>query len=648
MLDFLNGFGKVFNNLKGRVKKKGLAGLFTFGDFNHSYNWNRHASLSLYEKSLYANKAISQRALKVGQLNFTILDREGNQTEKGEAMKWLNLLDRPNKHQTGDQFWQLAQKYYDVVGAAFILKKSNGIFGKMPDELKLLRSDKVEVLLSKDGTEILGFQEERQGTNIPYDVDDIIYIYRPDPRNPLLGESLLSASTRAIDTEVSISEYHANVLKNGGKLESIFKIKEAISPEQVDELQSQYEEKYSEARRAGRPLFLGGDIELITTGLKPSELSFLETKISTLDDVCVATGVPKVMLGIGSKETFANADAEIRMFLRDTIKPLMENLVNILNWRLIPDDFELSFVDPTPEDNEEKRKNIKLASDIYSLTTNQKIELTNDLLGIDNPIIKQGDEILIPFNLSPLKEEKIEQRVEEKKKFYHPLRTKEVRSKYGMKKDALMTGFEKRMLKETKIFFDGQKERVLEALGETKKRKDLLGFTYDRMLEVSLAKKTLLPILKDIYIENGQDTAETFGLDFIFSSSVLDSIEKRADLFSDSIINTSREQLIREFTESFENKESRAELVKRIEGLYQDISKGRAEVIARTEVHAAVQNSTLETYKQAGMPTKIWVTVGDERVRPEHEEIDGEEVPIDGVFSNGLETPSEPNCRCQI
>ena len=54
--------------------------------------------------------------------------------------------------------------------------------------------------------------------------------------------------------------------------------------------------------------------------------------------------------------------------------------------------------------------------------------------------------------------------------------------------------------------------------------------------------------------------------------------------------------------------------------------------------------------------TKIWRTAGDNRVRDSHAAIDGEEVGIDALFSNGLKRPKDPNgrpeeiynCRCTI
>jgi SPP1 gp7 family putative phage head morphogenesis protein len=83
--------------------------------------------------------------------------------------------------------------------------------------------------------------------------------------------------------------------------------------------------------------------------------------------------------------------------------------------------------------------------------------------------------------------------------------------------------------------------------------------------------------------------------------------------------------------------------------------------IARTESTGMAGKATLDLMKKAdeefGLKSyKVWIAKRDNRVRESHEEIDGETVPKDMPFSNGLMycgdqsgDPSEViNCRCKI
>ena len=74
--------------------------------------------------------------------------------------------------------------------------------------------------------------------------------------------------------------------------------------------------------------------------------------------------------------------------------------------------------------------------------------------------------------------------------------------------------------------------------------------------------------------------------------------------------------------------------------------------IARTETQEAFQSAQYEMYRRSGVPRHTWFTVGDDRVRPEHNDNDGVEVEIGKEFPSGQLHPGDNtgglavNCRC--
>ena len=81
---------------------------------------------------------------------------------------------------------------------------------------------------------------------------------------------------------------------------------------------------------------------------------------------------------------------------------------------------------------------------------------------------------------------------------------------------------------------------------------------------------------------------------------------------------------------------------------------------ARTMITGAENVGRLDSYKdlasQGVVQKKIWIATPDDRTRESHIDVDGEEVDINQVFSNGLEYPGDPNgdpsevynCRCSM
>lgn len=620
-------------------------------------NYSKKDFLNAYDISLYANKAITKRADKVGDIEFIL--KKGDTVIENHQI--LDLLKKPNSAFTGAEFWKLYQKYMDIFGEVYLVKDSESRMGgqKRINELKLLRPDLCNPFFNKETGELLRVELKTGDGDRTYQADEIIYARNPDPTAPLRGESLLKAGIRQIETSTQIDEYHSKVLENGGRVEGIFNFKsDRLNKTQLDEMKDAYQEQYGNAKKSGLPLFLGGDAQYTRLGLDPAELAYLETKQVNLDDIVYLTGVPKAVLGITSGETFANADAAIRIFLRETIKPLLIQLTTKLNEDLVDEGLELGFVDPTPEDKEEKRKELETADKINAMTINEKREA----IGLDP--IEGGDVILTPMNLMPFNRQPEQIAPPEEKsikKFEHPLRNKETRKIYHALQ--LKRLDRRQLLVQDAIneYFTGQKERIIERIQVRKqfKVKELLGEVFNKTLEIKLAKETVLPILDNLLRQAGEDSKEISGSDFEFNNTATVSswLDKKTEVFAEQINDTTFKKLKGEFQESLDTGETRQDLIKRVENTYENsITKERAAMIARTEVHGVTQYGTLEGYKQAGVPIKIWTHVPGLQggVRESHQALDGQEVPIDTAFSNGLQLPGSGsageviNCECTI
>ncbi len=609
-------------------------------------SFGRDRALDYYEKSVYVNKAIEKRADKVAEVKLYLKDKSGKKITDHEL---LDLLAKPNNFQTGEQFFSLWNKYYDLYGEAYILiLKDQEFLGKKKFELRLLDPKDCEPEFDIDW-KLTGISYK--GQKGKYTANEIIYDYRPNPRNQFRGISLLRAGAYTVETNVNLDKLNYNLVKAGGKVDGIVSFKnESVSPLQLEEFKEKYKEQLKEMAENGNVVFMGGDAEYQRINLSPEELGYLGTKKMSLDDICILTDVPKVLLNSVDDVKFDNADASIKLFLNETIVPLIKQKVNKLNEKieLIPEEYELCFVDPTPEDIDRLLKINESGAKNFYLTPNEM------RANIGYEPIEGGDDILVPFNFTPAT---LEAKGLKKKSIDHPLKNYEVRRKYFEKRIIIQDRLENTFLKALNKYLTEQKERVLEGLG-VEKRKDLIDSSFNFKKEVKIGLEILTPILREFMKEAGKDAKDLVGSEyqFVWTDEMEQSLNNRAEFFLNSVNETTFNKLKDQFKESIESGEGRFELVNRIENTYDDISKARARVIARTEVHSAVNNGTIEGYRQANMPIKIWVSVMDGATRDTHAMLDGQEVPIDKPFSNGLMFPGDPrgsaeetiNCRCQI
>lgn len=101
---------------------------------------------------------------------------------------------------------------------------------------------------------------------------------------------------------------------------------------------------------------------------------------------------------------------------------------------------------------------------------------------------------------------------------------------------------------------------------------------------------------------------------------------------------------------AIKNKRGIPGLARDIRGTFDNMSKYRSEMIARTETASALSQASLDRMEAMGVDGKEWVTVGDDRVSPEcrQNEADGI-IPVDQAFSSGAKGPPQhPSCRCAL
>lgn len=118
-----------------------------------------------------------------------------------------------------------------------------------------------------------------------------------------------------------------------------------------------------------------------------------------------------------------------------------------------------------------------------------------------------------------------------------------------------------------------------------------------------------------------------------------------------SSVSKTTERLVRDIVSGgLEENRSTTEIAQLIRDAT-GFSKARAKLIAQTESTTIFSGAPVEAMSAFAKSTdrvflKTWFGVMDEKERDEHVEMEGETVGVDEPFSNGLQYPSEPNCRC--
>ncbi len=134
-------------------------------------------------------------------------------------------------------------------------------------------------------------------------------------------------------------------------------------------------------------------------------------------------------------------------------------------------------------------------------------------------------------------------------------------------------------------------------------------------------------------------------------------MEDRTFKASDRTINRMTGDVLEKMKEHVTDGKSQQKTVRELSGELKDMKKYELERITRTETHSIYMEARHDLYVDIpDVVGKQWKTTGLDNVRPWHQDMDGEIVPLEEPFSNGLMYPGDVdgdaeeviNCYCSM
>lgn len=177
--------------------------------------------------------------------------------------------------------------------------------------------------------------------------EQVIYGWRPSQTDFRMPESVLQSAQVSIFIARSIDKYVANLLKNDLVATSIVTTPPFDIPDEKRAFEEQFLSEFSGVDRAGGTVFAEyeatpGD----PAGYKPIQverlaMSVMEAELgaqgeTAKNEVCLALGVPRSLIGDASQRTYANADSEYKNFWTLTVLNFIAEMQDNVNYSLSP------------------------------------------------------------------------------------------------------------------------------------------------------------------------------------------------------------------------------------------------------------------------------------------------------------------------
>ena len=262
----------------------------------------------------------------------------------------LELLSKVNPYQNGYDATVLRVLYTELTGNAYLHPVIDQVTNR-PVELWTMPSQYVEVIPGKekfiDGY-LYGATREQRKFFAP---DEVIHFKRPNPADLYYGIGKVEAAWGAAQMNAASHEMDLAFFENKARPDYLLSVKADASPEELERLEVQIDEKLRGSRRTGRFLTATADIDLKPLSFPPKDLAGRETIV---EEIAAVFGVPVSMLK-ANDPNLASAQSGYQMWREATILPMLRMDEEVLNQNLIPlfgleDDAFLAYDSPVIED----------------------------------------------------------------------------------------------------------------------------------------------------------------------------------------------------------------------------------------------------------------------------------------------------------
>lgn len=680
---------------------------------SYTSNSTSYLKLSSSERRWSAS-AIAYRCITAISSNASSLDLDVHR-ESGEIIEghWLSRLwAAPNPLLSGRTFGEYLWQRLETRGETFVYL-DRGDTGSLAEPLGMwpIFGDVTVVVDKNLAGEIVGYVVDVGGRRVPLLPSEVLWLRYPDAESEWGCLSPLAAAAHAVGLDAHARAWQMGELKNGARPTAVVYLGD-LEEEQHQEVVDSYRSRIEGAHNAGRTLFVSSAVQakVERLSLTPEEISWLDTRRTSWEEISVAFGVPKDYLLGGA--TYENRDAARSTLWSDTIIGKLEVVAGEVARQLLnPGErarFNTDDVAALQENEKAKseRTNAAVERDVMTLDEARaligldplpggvgeltltayrmllQLEAQAMLLQVD-PDARQMPALQLgalskakrttPLALPVARVTRVGLTFDEAQHEY------DVHEKIGVRAVKRLAGKQEAIVlanlhklfgrsgswaaKRTELLQVLDSRRQVEA-GEMTDPDGLvplaLRAAVDDLLDAeraaTMTREQIESFMAGVWMRGGETTAKQLGIGFdVFEPLVLDRMDARLDELAGMVTETTRTVLEEKvLLEGVAAGESVDQLAARVRAIFVDLSSWRAQMIARTETVGGMNGASYITAEESGVVTaRVWLATGDTRTRDSHVAVNEERVVTFGQrYSNGCLHPGNGPaaevimCRC--
>lgn len=274
----------------------------------------------------------------------------------------LNVWNKPNPFMTRQEFVETVALHFELTGEQWWTTASASINGttlSFPTELWPARPDRMEAVPDPENYLSGYVYSSPDGTKVPLNLNQVIFVRRPHPMDPYRGISPVSSVAWDLDADAAASRYNSNFFRNSAEPGGIIRVPKRLSDREFADLKSRWNEQHRGVANAHRVAILAGEnFEYTDRNVTQRDMQFVELRGVSTEMVRLAWRYPKPMLGTVEDVNRANAEAAQDTYARWLMIDRLERIKQALNSDFLPlfgsagQGVEFDYVSPIEGDRE--------------------------------------------------------------------------------------------------------------------------------------------------------------------------------------------------------------------------------------------------------------------------------------------------------
>lgn len=618
-----------------------IGGIESGYTFAYATMYRKHSSVQICVDFLARN--IAHLGLHVYQR-----DKDNNRSRVREAdSKAVALLKRPSggldSKNTQYKLFESVLSDMFISGNGFIWKqKVNG------ELLGLLRVpfDMVQVRGTFESTEYIISVGGKQYKVSP---EDVIHFRTYNPANNVIGVSPLESLREVLAEEWQNTKYTTKFWQNAARISGVIE-RPAMDRDWSDEARARFAKawaaQFSGEENSGKTAILEEGMTFKPISWSPKDTQYIEARKLSREEVARVYHIPPPLVGILDHATYSNISEQSKSLYRDVLGPICAQLEDDFNLQYLSDfpDLmdaycEFNIEEKLQGDFEAQMDSYRVAVGVPFMTPNEARTRMN-LPRIDD---EEADRLVTPLNMTTPQT----YREPNDGKAIEPAEMKSALDESFMPEFPwLVDEFSERWQKLLVGIFIRQREAILpkfKAAGDM----DRLNVLWDKDRWDKEVTEDFLKLNRETALAFIAAMNEAMGSHYDIATMeawLSNNARISAEYLNQSIYDQLSEAIEEENTQDALKKVFEAALA---------VTVARFALGKMTQLENFVE---IEVVTKANIfKTKTWVT-RSKNPRHEHAAINGETVPVKGMFSNGMRWPGDykgsaeqtVNCQCKL